>query len=179
MREGRATVALIWARAEIQELSCIPFEVLSLATNSTHLSTDDAVVEFKGLLDAARTGDFDPKTVASRLTSWRLALEQTYPNLLSPEDVQRRERILLKLLRLVPKEYQAGVRDGEIVVPLEYRHAKRFTIQSEQIVNELMAVWRNTKAEALERHGSRLFDALMASRRPLIRNYRWESRGCR
>jgi high-affinity iron transporter len=161
VREGRATVALIWARAaEIQELSRIPFEVLSLATNSTHLSTDDAVVEFKGLLDAARTGDFDPKTVASRLTSWRLALEQTYPNLLSPEDVQRRERILLKLLRLVPKEYQAGVRDGEIVVPLEYRHAKRFTIQSEQIVNELMAVWRNTKAEALERHGSRLFDAL-------------------
>ena len=100
------------------------------------------------------------KTVASQLTNWRLALEQTYPNLLSAEDVQRRERILLKLLRLVPKEYQAGVRDGEIVVPLEYNHAKRFTIQSEQIVNELMPVWRNTKAEALERHGTRLFDAL-------------------
>ena len=123
-------------------------------------SRNDATVEFRRLLDVVEGLDFNSNTVASRLTNWRLALEQTYPNLLSAEDVQRRERILLKLLRLVPKEYQAGVRDGEIVVPLEYSHAKRFTIQSEQIVNELMPVWRNTKAEALERHGTRLFAAL-------------------
>ena len=161
VREGRATTALVRARAaEIQELSRIPSAVLSLAINSIRLPVNDAIVEFRGLLDAVKTPYFDLKIVASQLTNWRLALEQTYPNLLSAEDVQRRERILLKLLRLVPKEYQAGVRDGEIVVPLEYSHAKRFTIQSEQIVNELMPVWRNTKAEALERHGTRLFNAL-------------------
>ena len=114
------------------------------------------------------------------MTSWRLALEQIYPNLLSAEDVQRRERILLKLLRLVPKEYQAGVREGEIVVPLEYRHAKRFTIQSEQIVNELMPVWRDTKAEALERNGARLFNALDGIETAIDRKYPVEeSRGCR
>ena len=45
---------------------------------------------------------------------------------------------------------------------LEYRHAKRFTIQSEQIVNELMPVWRRTKASALEKHGDELFGALDA-----------------
>ena len=114
------------------------------------------------LLDLTKAGDVDPASTILLFTNWRLALESNYPNLLSADDVQRRERILLKLLRLVPKEYQAGVRDGEIVVPLEYRHAKRFTIQSEQIVNELMPVWRRTKADALEKHGNELFGALDA-----------------
>ena len=70
--------------------------------------------------------------------AWRLSLEAGYPNLLSAEDVERRERIVLKLLRLIPKEYQSGVRDGEITIPIEYREAKSFTIQTQQIINELM-----------------------------------------
>jgi high-affinity iron transporter len=172
VREGRATIAIVRARAaEIQELSLFPSDVLSLAINSTKLSANEAIAKFKTLLDATEGSDLDPKAILPRLTSWRLALEQIYPNLLSAEDVQRRERILLKLLRLVPKEYQAGVREGEIVVPLEYRHARRFTIQSEQVINELMPVWRDTKAEALERNGARLFNALDGIETAIDRKY--------
>ena len=67
---------------------------------------------------------------------------------------------MLKLLRLIPKEYQSGVRDGEITIPIEYREAKSFTIQTRQIVNELMPVWRQTKAQALEKNGHELLGAL-------------------
>ena len=164
VQEGRATPSLVSARAaEVQALSEIPASLLSLATSREETPAGGGGgSEFAALLDLTKAGDIDPASAISLLTKWRLALESNYPNLLSADDVQRRERILLKLLRLVPKEYQAGVRDGEIVVPLEYRHAKRFTIQSEQIVNELMPVWRRTKASALEKHGDELFGALDA-----------------
>jgi high-affinity iron transporter len=80
--------------------------------------------------------------------------------LLSAEDVERRERIVLKLLRLIPKEYQSGVRDGEITIPIEYREARSFTIQARQIINELSPVWRQTKAQAVEKHGPELLTTL-------------------
>ncbi len=67
---------------------------------------------------------------------------------------------MLKLLRLIPKEYQSGVRDGEVTIPIEYREAKSFTIQARQIVNELMPVWRQTKAQALTSHGPELLTSL-------------------
>ena len=164
VQEGRATSALVSARAtEVQALSEIPGSLLSLATNHAEISNGrGGISEYAALLDLTKTGDVNPASTVPLLTKWRLALESNYPNLLGADDVQRRERILLKLLRLVPKEYQAGVRDGEVVVPLEYRHAKRFTIQSEQIVNELMPVWRRTKADALEKHGNELFGSLDA-----------------
>ena len=48
VREGRATIALVRARAaEIQELSLFPSDVLSLAINSTKLSANEAVAKFK------------------------------------------------------------------------------------------------------------------------------------
>ena len=162
VQDGRATPALIAARAaEVQALSLVPASLLALAASPANTTTGQGgTAEFPVLLNAAESGSLDAAGWVPLLTKWRLSLETNYPNLLSAEDVQRRERILLKLLRLVPKEYQAGVRDGEIVVPLEYRHAKRFTIQSEQIVNELMPVWRQEKSEALEKHGGELFGAL-------------------
>jgi high-affinity iron transporter len=77
-----------------------------------------------------------------------------------PEEVERRERIVLKLLRLIPKEYQSGVRDGEVTIPIGFREAKSFTIQTQQIVNELMPVWRETKTQALEKYGPELLATL-------------------
>src|SRR5688572_25259381 len=47
-------------------------------------------------------------------------IESRLPNLLSPAERARRERLLLKLVILIPQEYAAGVRDGQITVPLEY-----------------------------------------------------------
>ena len=158
IHEKRATPELIYARAaEIQELSRLPASLLQLAiglAGSTILHNES---EFASFLAGARQNSSQLSSLAA---DWRLSLEAGYPNLLSPEDVQRRERIVLKLLRLIPKEYQSGVRDGEVTIPIEYREAKSFTIQARQIVNELMPVWRQTKAQALEKNGQELLGAL-------------------
>jgi high-affinity iron transporter len=161
VQDGRATPALINARvAEVQGLSEIPPSLLTLATQAAPSANSKNTDELSHLLAAGTNGSVDSRSLLPLVTAWRLALEKTYPNLLTAEDAQRRERILLKLLRLVPKEYQSGVRDGEIIIPLEYRHAKRFTIQSKQIVNELLPVWRDTKPGALEKHGPELLASL-------------------
>jgi high-affinity iron transporter len=150
IQEGRATPTLVTARAsEIQGLSAMPVSLLELALGSKP-SAPGGNVEFRQLLAA------QPKELSARAAAWRLAQEASYPNLLSPEDVERRERIVLKLLRLIPMEYQSGVRDGEVTIPIEYREAKSFTIQAQQIVNELMPVWRQTKPEVLQKHGPAL-----------------------
>ena len=158
IHENRATAELIYARAaEIQGLSQLPESLQQLATKSTAPINLQNESDFASLLAGARE---DSSQLSNLAAQWRLSLEAGYPNLLSPEDVERRERIVLKLLRLIPKEYQSGVRDGEITIPIEYREAKSFTIQTRQIVNELMPVWRQTKAEALEKNGPDLLGAL-------------------
>jgi high-affinity iron transporter len=154
IQEGRATPALISARAsEIQGLSKIPGSLLKLATGSISSGGGQSESDFAALLASARSNSNDMPKAA---TAWRLSLEAGYPNLLSADDIERRERIVLKLLRLIPKEYQSGVREGEVTIPIEYREAKSFTIQTQQIVNELMPVWRQTKTQAFEKHGPEL-----------------------
>jgi high-affinity iron transporter len=158
IQEGRATPTLLSARAsEIQGLSKLPGSLLKLATGSVSPEAGRSDGDFSALLAAARGNASD---VPKAATAWRLSLEGGYPNLLSADDVERRERIVLKLLRLIPREYQSGVRDGEVTIPIEYREAKSFTIQTQQIVNELMPVWRQTKAQALEKHGPELLAIL-------------------
>jgi len=157
VQEGRATPNLIHARAaEIEALSTLPPTLLSLATAGAPVATAPDQSAFRALLAAGPGAAVLPGLFGR----WRMALEARYPNLLSPEDVRRRERIVLKLLRLIPKEYMAGVRDGEITVPLEYREAKSFTIQCRQIVGELLPVWRQTRASTLEKYGPGLLSSL-------------------
>ncbi len=153
--EGRATPGLVTARAaEIQALAGIPQPLLQLALGAPVPAP--AAAQYETLLAAVR----DSAALPAAVTAWRLALEAGYPNLLSPADIERRERIALKLLRLIPMEYQSGVRDGQITIPIEYREAKSFTIQTQQIVNELMPVWRQTNAAALQSRGPALLNAL-------------------
>ena len=158
IQESRATPTLLYARAsEIQALSEIPTSLLKLAIGSIPSVHGQSRGELEALLAAARENSNDVLKLAA---SWRMSLEEGYPNLLSAEDVERRERIVLKLLRLIPKEYQSGVRDGEITIPIEYREAKNFTIQTRQIINELGPVWRQSKTQALEEHGPKLLATL-------------------
>jgi high-affinity iron transporter len=84
--------------------------------------------------------------------AWRQGIEARLPNLLPPAEVERRERLLLKLLHLVPREYHNGVRAGEVVVPLEYREAVTFILQSQQLLNELGASWRTSRPQAYEQY---------------------------
>lgn len=158
---GRQTPLLVASRAsEVQELSRLPASLLAQALpGQTPHGAEAADQAFTELLAA---GSQPAAALSEAIGQWRLALESGYPNLLTEEDVQRRERIVLKLLRLIPMEYQSGVRDGEIVIPIEYREAKTFTIQCQQIINELMPVWRNTKTEALQGSGGELLAQLAA-----------------
>ncbi len=158
IQDGRATPSLVAARAaEIAGLSDFPPALLQVAMNTPELAASRDGGTFAAFLEASRIPSAD---LAAKATEWRLSLEAGYPNLLTPEDIERRERIVLKLLRLIPMEYQSGVRDGEVTIPLEYREAKVFTIQVQQIVNELMPVWRQSKAEALREHGPDLLAKL-------------------
>jgi high-affinity iron transporter len=158
IHDGRATPALVYARAsEIQGLSELPPSLLRLATSANPAERLPASDKFTELLSVAKE---NAGSLPEAAATWRLSLEAGYPNLLSAEDVERRERIVLKLLRLIPKEYQSGVRDGEVTIPIEYREAKSFTIQARQIVNELMPVWGQTKTQALTTHGPELLTSL-------------------
>jgi high-affinity iron transporter len=158
IQEGRATPTLLYARAsEIQALSEIPSSLLKLAIGAVPPSGAERRSDFATLLAAVRENS---NAVPKLSSAWRSSLEESYPNLLSAEDVERRERIVLKLLRLIPKEYQSGVRDGEITIPIEYREAKNFTIQTRQIINELGPVWRQSKTQAVEEHGPQLLATL-------------------
>jgi high-affinity iron transporter len=159
IQEGRATPTLLYARAsEIQALSDIPASLLKLAIGSVPSANGQSRIDLEALLLSATRQD--SSAVLKLATAWRMSLEEGYPNLLSADDVERRERIVLKLLRLIPKEYQSGVRDGEITIPIEYREAKNFTIQTRQIINELGPVWRQSKTQALEEHGPNLLATL-------------------
>ncbi len=154
--EGHANAALLAARlAEIEGLASFPQEVL----NPAHApATANAAVVSTELLAPARAADWPAFLTA--FDGWRNTVEAALPNLLSKDEVARRERLLLKMLHLVPKEYHNGVRDGEVVVPLEYREAQTFTVQAEQIVNELAASWRTDKAAAYAKSGATVRDRL-------------------
>lgn len=155
--DGRATPLLVASRAsEIEELSSLPEHLLKIALPD-HGTPSGESHAYGDLMASALSSS---NALGPKIAAWRMELEGGYPNLLTEDDVNRRERIILKLLRLIPMEYLSGVRNGEIVIPLEYREAKSFTIQCQQIINELMPVWRQTKAEPLKKHGTKLVSGL-------------------
>ena len=82
---------------------------------------------------------------AKSYQDWRAGIEGKLPSFLSPQEVARHERLLLKLVKLVPKEYGNGVRDGQVTVPLEYREAVMFVVQAQQIADELNPIWAKTR----------------------------------
>jgi high-affinity iron transporter len=151
--QGGAMTALIASRtAEVDALSTFPAALRHLvpgAEPAGKINPPTAKLPnafFQNLAaDAAKGNAFG---------NWRDSIEAALPDLLTPQDVSRRERMVLKLLHLVPKEYlQAGVHeDGQINVPLEYTHARLFTVQAGQIINELTPNWRKTKPDASRDH---------------------------
>lgn len=118
------------------------------------------------LLEAAARADWP--AFLQNYSEWRNAWEANLPNLLSSEEVERRGRLLVKLVRLVPKEYHNGVRDGEIVVPLEFREAKDFIVQAQQLVNELSGAWRQSHAAAFEKNGGPIVEKLEATEKLIV-----------
>jgi high-affinity iron transporter len=80
--------------------------------------------------------------VAAPLAAFGQLVETHLPALLSEAEKHRRERMLLKLVTIIPTEYRgAGIRDGQINTPLEYREAVTFTAQARQFADELAPLW--------------------------------------
>ena len=148
---------LIARAAEIQTLATFPQSLSTFASPQKNEITNPSPTIYQTLLSHLAQPSY-PEMVLE----WKKNIETSLPNLLSNEDITRRERLLLKLLRLIPMEYQAGVRDGEIVVPLEYREAEIFTRQCQQTLNELLSPWRTAKTQALAAHGDFLLETLTA-----------------
>ncbi len=146
IEQDRATPELFAARAaEIDSLAEFPARLLQLV--------DSGLTTYTSTLDLLLAGGIDEQSFAE----WKDTVQSSLPSLLTDDEAANREYLLIKLLKLVPMEYQAGVRDGQITVPLEYREAQQFTIQARQIIDELQAPWQRNKAEVLkEGHGAAL-----------------------
>ncbi|MGH8047594.1 MAG: FTR1 family iron permease, partial [Chthoniobacterales bacterium] len=143
-KAGRATQELVTLRAaEIAALADFPPALLATAKIPAQ---PPAKIPLPGT---------DPESIAQ----WKSTLESRLPDLLTPDEVERQERLVVKLLRLVPMEYRAGVRDGEITIAIEYREAVSFTVQAQQILVELRPNWLKNKAAAMREHGDTLVEA--------------------
>lgn len=146
--QGRLNAPLAAARAsELQALASFPPQLLERAALGPVAGGAAARdTAFRHLL----AGGAGKEGLAA---AWRKELLAGLPNLLGPEDVERNQRLMAKLLKLVPMEYKSGVRDGEMVIPIEYREAVTFTQQASQIFDELRVPWQKDKAAALEQYG--------------------------
>jgi len=152
---GEATDAFVDAySAEILSLAAFPAEILKTA---------DLPATTQSLPDhPALTAPLESDANQSVLAQWRQNVEATLPNLLEPADVTRLERLLVRFVKLVPREYRNGVHEGHITIMLEYREAKQFTEQSQALTNELAPVWRRDRTEAFTEHHQALHEGLEA-----------------
>ncbi len=103
----------------------------------------------------------------AKLTAWREGLEESLPNLLKPADITRLERLLVRFVKVVPKEYRNGVDNGQITIPLEYQEAVQFVEQAQGLVNELAPTWRRDQAAAYQAHHAELVTKLAALSRQI------------
>ncbi|MDD5199897.1 MAG: FTR1 family protein [Terrimicrobiaceae bacterium] len=140
-KAGRATPELVSLRAaEIQALTTFPSALLAAAK----------------VTGQPATAVSPPGVDAASIAAWKASIEGRLPDLLSSDEVEHQERLVVKLLRLVPMEYRNGVRDGQIAVPLEYREAVSFTVQAQQLLVEVRPNWLKTKSAAMAAHGTDL-----------------------
>ncbi|MEY2561853.1 MAG: high-affinity iron transporter [Verrucomicrobiota bacterium] len=163
---GRANVELVVARmAEISTLANFPADLCALA--QVPGTRAQALAESQTPLIALATKP-DWPTFLQKFGEWQTRLESELPNLLTQQEIDRHGRLLVKLVRLVPKEYHNGVRDGQVVVPLEYREAKDFIVQAQQLVSELSGAWRQTQGDAFEKYSTALIAKMEATERLIL-----------
>ena len=105
---------------------------------------------------------YTSEVAVAKLASWRESLEETLPNLLKPADITRLERLLVRFVSVVPKEYHNGVDNGQVTIPLEYQEAVQFVQQAQSLVNELAPTWRRDLAVPYKEHHTELVGKLAA-----------------
>jgi high-affinity iron transporter len=153
MSAGEANEAYIHAKlAEIETLAKFPSALLQAAWI---LSPSPSVTSLPQINEP-----YNSPEAAASLAAWREKIEATLPNLLSPTDVTRLQRLLARFVDVIPKEYRNGVENGQVVIPLEYKEAQQFTQQAQSLVNELAPVWRRDQHEAYEHYHGDLIQEL-------------------
>jgi high-affinity iron transporter len=162
---GSASPALVAARlAEVSALANFPAELGALA----HVPpiAPQGLPGSQQLLSLAIKSEWS--AFLESFAKWQTQLESQLPNLLTAQEIERHGRLLVKLVRLVPKEYHNGVRDGQIVVPLEYREAKDFIVQAQQLASELSGTWRQSKPAAFEKYSAPLIAKMEETERLIL-----------
>jgi high-affinity iron transporter len=145
MSADEATAPYVQAKlAEIQDLARFPASVLQAAGVSNAKASAIALPQL--------TLPYSSPAAATALAAWRDRIEATLPNLLSPKDVTRLQRLLARFIDVIPREYRNGVEESKIVIPLEYKEAVQFTQQAESLVNELAPVWRRDQHDVYEKY---------------------------
>jgi len=153
MASGEATDSYINAKlAEVQALAHFPASLLAAADLKAPATPIPPLPQI--------AAPFNSPEAATVLAAWRDKVELTLPNLLSPEDVTRLQRLLARFVDVVPKEYRNGVENSQIVIPLEYKEAQQFTQQAQSLVNELAPVWRRDQQAAYEKYHAPLVQEL-------------------
>ncbi len=153
MASGQANAAYVSAKlAEIRTLAQFPAPLMQAAGVK--------VSAVSGLALPDLTAPYEAPVTTASLSAWRDKLEATLPNLLSPTDVTRLQRLLARFVDVIPKEYRNGVQDSQVVIPLEYKEAIQFTQQAQSLVNELAPVWRRDQHDAFEKYHGELMEKL-------------------
>lgn len=83
------------------------------------------------------------------------------PTSLSPEDRERRVRLLSRFVGLVPVEYEKGVRDGQVTIPFEYFEAGLFRDRAEMLFGDLGSDLAARSPQSFERLASILAEMKM------------------
>lgn len=144
------------------------FMQASLSEVQTLSRFPEAIVKSAGLQGAgafasplpALPEPYGSEESVAKLTAWREGLEETLPNLLKPADITRLERLLVRFVSVVPKEYRNGVTNGQILIALEYQEAVQFIQQAQGLVNELAPTWRRDLAAPYRAQHSNLVSKL-------------------
>ena len=137
---GTATQAVVDAyTAESLALASFPPELLNTAKLPPQNSPTGTPLAWNAMEDS--------RARVSAIVQWREELEAILPNLLSDTDISRMQRLLARLLKLIPREYENGVNNGQVTIEFEYREAVMFTEKAQGLVNQLAPVWKLEHAE--------------------------------
>ena len=102
---------------------------------------------FVQLIQSATTGDWS--SLITHQSSLIASLDGFNPVPLSAKDIASKGAQMMQFLHLAQVEYEKGVRNGQVTVPLEYSEAKTFVEQSTALLNEIKPVLVQKDSTAL------------------------------
>jgi high-affinity iron transporter len=105
--------------------------------------------QFAALTAAAIAGEWT--AVTAQTAAIEEILTGYQPVQLSPEAIAKRAQLFYLFTELVTVEYQNGVRDGAITIPIEYQEAITFRAQAAALFSELRPIIADRDAAAADR----------------------------